>query len=116
MIFVYQAGSGVFDRVSDAAHKLLSPSTYPCRLCILTHGHAGMKREWRDYVASLPLKVTFLHRDQIEGTGIPPSTEFPAVLIRVKDGSWRIAIAADELNLVKSLAQLIAMVLAIDIR
>ncbi|MCB0430152.1 MAG: hypothetical protein KDD54_08555 [Flavobacteriales bacterium] len=116
IMFVYRAGNGIFDRVNDAVHKVLSPRTYPCRLCMLTHGHSGMKREWREFVSSLPFKATFLHQDQLNGTGIPPSTELPAVFIRSKSGSWRSAITADELNGVESLPQLISMVSAIDIR
>ncbi|NJM95354.1 MAG: GTPase, partial [Acaryochloridaceae cyanobacterium CSU_5_19] len=37
LIFVYNANSGGINTALDIAHKLLSPSTYRCNLCRLTH-------------------------------------------------------------------------------
>jgi hypothetical protein len=36
LVFVYNADSGVFNTLSDIAHKIFSPETYACNLCALT--------------------------------------------------------------------------------
>jgi hypothetical protein len=40
LLFVYNADSGLAAALFDSAHKLLSPQTYACNLCALTHGLA----------------------------------------------------------------------------
>ena len=35
LVFVYNADSGVFNALADAAHKIFSPRTYACNLCAL---------------------------------------------------------------------------------
>ena len=37
LIFVYNAGSGKLNALFDMAHKIVSPTTYECSLCALTH-------------------------------------------------------------------------------
>ena len=37
----------------DFIHRLVSPETYPCRLCDLTYGRVLKKAGWRRFVASL---------------------------------------------------------------
>jgi hypothetical protein len=39
LLFVYNADSGVFNLVTDIAHKIFSPQTYACQLCCITHGN-----------------------------------------------------------------------------
>ena len=36
LIFIYNANGGIFSAMADAAHKLVSPETYPCSLCAIT--------------------------------------------------------------------------------
>lgn len=66
LVFVYKADSGLFNTLTDMAHKALSPSTYSCRLCALTHGPFRMHRRWKTFVSGLPLPCEFLHRDELE--------------------------------------------------
>jgi hypothetical protein len=77
LLFVYNADGGWVAGAFDLAHKLLSPSTYPCRLCDVTYGSFGMKRHWAEAVARLPLPAAFLHRDEFPCTDVP----LPAVLL-----------------------------------
>ena len=67
LLMIYNADGGLFAMVSDAVHKVLSPSTYPCSLCAITYGATRMKSEWRAYIERLPLAVTFHHRDDFAG-------------------------------------------------
>ncbi|MGI8952546.1 MAG: hypothetical protein ACR2FN_13295 [Chitinophagaceae bacterium] len=47
LIFVYNADADLFSTLTDFAHKILSPSTYQCKLCALTYGNISMKQEWK---------------------------------------------------------------------
>lgn len=63
-VFVYNADAGLANALLDWGHKLVSPSTYACSLCGVTYGHLGMRAEWRTFIASLGLPVTFTYRDK----------------------------------------------------
>ena len=65
LLFVYNAKSGTLHALLDAAHKLLSPSTYACHLCALTYGAARMRPAWRDFVHALPHEVRFIYADEL---------------------------------------------------
>ncbi|HYG10254.1 MAG TPA: hypothetical protein VD835_09920 [Pyrinomonadaceae bacterium] len=65
LVFVYNAESGLFNTLSDVAHKILSPETYACNLCALTHTAFGMRREWREFLESLDARLEFLHADEL---------------------------------------------------
>jgi hypothetical protein len=52
-LFVYNADSGLFNLMSDIAHKVFAPATYPCNLCAFTHSPLGMRREWKSFLDSL---------------------------------------------------------------
>lgn len=64
LVFVYNADSGFFNLLSDMAHKIVSPETYNCQLCMLTHGNLGMREQWKEYLESLEAELEFLHRDE----------------------------------------------------
>lgn len=64
LVFVYNADRGFFNMMADISHKVLSPSTYPCNLCALTHGAFSMRKEWRDFLSKIKLPLAFLHRDE----------------------------------------------------
>ncbi|MCF7977351.1 hypothetical protein U5801_08255 [Lamprobacter modestohalophilus] len=38
LIFVYNADTGLFNQLADAAHKAFSADTYACNLCRVTYG------------------------------------------------------------------------------
>jgi hypothetical protein len=49
LLFVYNANSGKLNAAFDMAHKAISPSTYKCSLCALTHNPLKEKKEWVDF-------------------------------------------------------------------
>lgn len=63
LVFVYNADAGLANALLDWGHKLVSPATYACSLCGVSYGHFGMRREWRAFIASLGVPVTFTYRD-----------------------------------------------------
>ncbi|MBV1920054.1 MAG: hypothetical protein KUG73_05190 [Pseudomonadales bacterium] len=64
LVFVYNADSGMLNLVKDIAHKLLSPSTYPCSLCDLTYSAFGERKSWVRFRKSLPVSQEYLHIDE----------------------------------------------------
>ncbi|MCE9571517.1 MAG: hypothetical protein K8W52_00025 [Deltaproteobacteria bacterium] len=108
-VFVYNADGGLWNLLQDAAHKVLRPSTYPCSLCALTYGALGMKRSWARVVRSLPGEVVFLHKDETRFGAWPGP--LPAVL-EVIDGAMIERIGAPELDALRDLDALVALVRA----
>ncbi|MCM8535913.1 MAG: hypothetical protein NE334_08255 [Lentisphaeraceae bacterium] len=67
LIFIYNADSGKLNALGDSLHKFISPSTYKCGLCRLTHGFFKEKKEWSEFLSQLDLDAKFLHRDELVG-------------------------------------------------
>lgn len=65
LVFVYNADSGLFNTLTDMAHKAFAPQTYSCHLCALTHGQFRMHAQWKAFIAGLGVPCEFLHRDEL---------------------------------------------------
>lgn len=110
LLFVYNAKGGLFNALSDTAHKLLSPSTYPCSLCALTYGPLSMRKAWAEYLRGLELPLRFLHLEEWTAAYPVRSDALPAVFLRQQGGGLRSFITAAELNALPDLDALIALV------
>ncbi len=82
LIFVYNADSGLFNTLADIGHKLFSPDTYKCDLCMLTHGYLSERGEWRTFVEQLPMPSRFLHRDEFRREFPQVDVPLPAVFLQ----------------------------------
>ncbi|GGG53947.1 hypothetical protein [Hymenobacter glacieicola] len=100
LLFVYNADSGVVNGLLDSLHKALSPATYACSLCALTYGATSMRPQWREFLKSLPVHPTFLHRDELARRYPTLLTEpLPAVFRRESAAAdWQLFVAAAELQ------------------
>jgi hypothetical protein len=112
LLMIYNADGGLVNGALDLLHKTLSPSTYACRLCELTYGPFGMKRDWRTTIEALPLPVRFLHRDEwlVERPG--DATPLPAILAERADGGLETLVSAADFEGVTSLGSLRALLAA----
>lgn len=108
LIFVYNAPDGIGAALIDAAHKLISPATYPCSLCAVTYGAVAMRRDWKAYLARLPYPVTFYHRDGFHRAFPALEVALPAILIAQADAPPRLLIDAATLDVQADVASLIA--------
>jgi hypothetical protein len=81
LVFVYNADRGFFNLMADISHKMLSPTTYPCNLCALTHGAFSMRKEWRDFLAKIKPPLTFMHRDEFRKE-FKLEDDLPAIYIK----------------------------------
>jgi hypothetical protein len=105
IIFVYNADSGVFNLLSDIAHKMFSPQTYACNLCAITHSNFGMKNEWKEYLDSLENPLEFLHADEFTGKYKSEKINLPAIFIE-ENGALKLVASADQINESKSIEDL----------
>ena len=113
LVFVYNADSGVFNTLADAAHKIFSPDTYACNLCALTHTAFGMRGEWRRFLEGLGVPLEFLHADELKARYGVEGVALPAVF--EKEGAdLRVAVSADEINACGTLEELKRLIL--DVR
>lgn len=108
LIFVYNAPDGIGAALIDAAHKLISPATYPCSLCAVTYGAVAMRRDWKAYLAQLPYLVRFYHRDGFRRAFPGLEVALPAILIAQSDATLRLLIDAATLDAQADVASLIA--------
>ena len=111
IILVYQADSGFKSAVVDGLHKVISPSTYACHLCKLTHGVFTERKNWKDYLERSRLKFVILHRDEFEDFhGM--SADFPAIfqfsegVVKKLLGPEEIVQFKSELDLIRFFEQL----------
>lgn len=81
LLIVYNADGNLFSKVTDFAHKILSPSTYPCSLCALTYDNLGVKKQWAEFLRKLNVEQEFFHKDEFLKKYKQYETEFPAIFI-----------------------------------
>lgn len=105
LVFVYNADTGLFNTLADIGHKIFSPQTYQCDLCMLTHGYLSERGEWREFVEGLPLAAQFLHRDEFKRDYPQLDVAMPAVFLR-QQGEMRLCVNAGSLHDCNSLQEL----------
>ncbi|MBI3571591.1 MAG: hypothetical protein HY082_10930 [Gammaproteobacteria bacterium] len=89
----------------DIGHKIVSPQTYACNLCAITHSTFSMRDEWKNFVAGLGVPVEFLHRDELARRYSVHGVALPAIF-RKTDGGLEKWIDREEINRCHSLAEL----------
>ncbi|MHB8622860.1 MAG: hypothetical protein ACYC9J_03355 [Sulfuricaulis sp.] len=105
LVFVYNADSGLANTLLDICHKIVSPQTYNCNLCVLTHATINMRREWKDFVAQLEVFVEFLHRDELSRQYEIHDVALPAVFWKT-NGRLQQLINRDQIDHCYSLGEL----------
>lgn len=110
--FVYNANSGRLNAVKDSLHKWLSPETYDCDLCALTHNSFAEVAAWKSFRESAEIPMHFYHKDEFNQqfrSKWLPKYDFPLILIEA-DRGLEIFIAADELKQLESVEALIGTI------
>ncbi len=109
LLFVYNADSGLGNGLLDAAHKVLSPHTYSCRLCELTYGTFLEKPEWKRFRKKCDVPMEFLHKDEFRkayASKFMPALTFPIVL-EITDQEMNIFLGTRELNALEDTEDLV---------
>ena len=97
IVFVYNADSGLFNALTDIAHKAFSPQTYQCNLCALTHSAFGMRKDWKRFLETLDVPLEFLHADELAGLDGVSGVKLPAIFKRESE-SLKLWVTADSIN------------------
>ena len=105
LIFIYNAKRGFINEITDLAHKMISPETYPCDLYALTYDTFAMKQEWSNYIDRLPMKTVFMYKDKLT-ENVMKNVEPPAIFL-LKDDNLTNVLSAKEFNSIDNLEGLI---------
>ena len=106
LVFVYNADSGLFNLLTDIAHKIFSPQTYDCNLCAVTHDKFGIKDEWRQYLKTLAAPVEFLHADEFKAKYRTGDSEKLPAIFRLENGQLNLAIDSNAINACRNIDDL----------
>ncbi len=112
LIFVYNANKGKLNALLEAAHKIVSPETYPCDLCKLTHGSLSESKVWKEYRKDSAIPFEFLYRDEFrKRMQLFDENEFalPVVFVEYPE-RMQILIAAKEFAALHTVDDLIDLV------
>jgi hypothetical protein len=105
LVFVYNADSGMFNTLTDIAHKVFSPQTYECNLCAISHSYLSERSEWKEFIESLGVECEFLHRDEFLKKYSFGKTDFPVIFELIND-ELKMRLSADKINSCKSMDDL----------
>lgn len=109
IIFIYNTWGGIVPGAIGFLHKFFRPSTYPCHLCLLTHGPFGMKKQWKYFLDSLPLSKVYLDKDEGRKKYLPDDLPLPVILLS-DSLHTQMLLNAEEINNAHSLNSLIILV------
>lgn len=112
LLFIYNANSGKINGYLYALHKLMSPKTYSCNLCEITHGVFTEDKTWKKFRTSGNFPMKFLHLDEFKkqyASKFGSKFSFPIVLLENK-GELELFISTNELNGLKNAKELIEMI------
>ncbi len=82
LLLVYNANSDFKSKMFDYMHKAISPSSYDCQLCSLTHTNLGQKKEWSEFIESIDANLTVLYKDQFLAQRKEQHFDFPLIIYR----------------------------------
>ncbi|WP_266206038.1 hypothetical protein [Pontibacter kalidii] len=103
LLFVYNAETGFFNKLTDFAHKIISPKTYPCSLCALTYGNFTIFPEWAEYLDKLPQQLEFVYKNEWKHADV--CHKFPVVALQTVE-KVEVLLTAEELGSMKTLEAL----------
>jgi len=112
LIFVYNADSGKMNAYLDMMHKVVSPGTYPCSLCDITHGVFKEREKWKRFRENSDVSMEFLHKDEFQkkyASKFGYKFEFPVILSENSKG-LEVFISKKELSEIKNEEFLIELV------
>lgn len=109
IIFIYNAKSGKINSLLDIAHKLISPKTYQCKLCSITHNTFSENEQWKQFRETTKLPLEFLHSDEFEVRYEPIETKYPVIVLEENEKlrEWISKIELEKIENTEALIRLI---------
>lgn len=111
LIMVYNADGDKVSVLLNMAHKIVSPSTYECSLCAITHGAFTMRARWKEFLKQFSRKPRELHRDEFLAEFPDTAISFPAILVRFGNEAPRVLVTSVGLNTVSDIDELTKLVM-----
>ena len=108
LFIVYNANSGLFNGAMDSVYKLISPASYSCQLCSITHGYFGAKESWKNFVTQLRndgVNIRVLYKDDLKNWPLHFS-QIPGVYT-LNNGELSLSVDANQLESMKSSEELV---------
>jgi hypothetical protein len=96
ILLVYNAKSDLFNKLGDFTHKIISPSTYQCDLCSLTHGSIGPRKNWSEFLDKYNKNIIVYYEDQFRKEYDFPVSSLPVII--KKDENLSILMNSTELK------------------
>lgn len=106
LLFVYNSDSGLFNTLTDIAHKIFSPGTYSCGMCALTHGYFTARPEWQTFLDKLDADFRVLHRDEFANSYPATIVALPAVFVEDPHGILSLCLDASTIQRCRTLADI----------
>lgn len=110
LIFIYNAESWLWNAISESIHKFVSPETYPCALCDITHGNFWAKKQWNTFLKTIQIPVAFYHKDEIINKPYFSKLSLPCVALIDENNKIGRSIQWDERKTIQSLDDLINII------
>ncbi len=108
--FIYNAHSGKLHALFDIAHKLISPQTYSCDLCQITHETFRENTEFSALKSQHPIEL--FHIDEYEAH-YSAEEHYPVIIVR-RSGDIIQRINRDRISQLQSVEDLRALLTAIE--
>ena len=115
ILFIYNANSDTGSKMLDFAHKIVSPTTYNCNLCSLTHGNFTEKKQWKTFRERLlaeGYQLDFFHKDEFQErykSKFGHKYTYPIILVET-DHELEVLVTAEKLNAMETVEELICSV------
>jgi len=112
LIFIYNANSGTLNKYLDITHKILSPKTYQCRLCDITHGTFKVRPSWKTFRENTAIEMEFHHIDEFEQhykSKFGHQFTYPIVLIQ-EHSDLQVFISTEEIEKIEGVDDLMKLV------
>ena len=106
LLFVYNANSGKLNALFESGHKLISPSTYKCSLCALTHNTFTENRIWKNFRTQSEVDMEFYHKDEFETTFPNVNMIYPTIL-KLEDQQISTVLNSEALKALSTIEDLI---------
>jgi hypothetical protein len=106
LLFIYNAKSGIANTLIDISHKLLSPETYSCNLCAITHNTFSENKTWKDYRLTCKINMQFYHIDEFKQRFPNQEFKYPIILLN-KENKLEEFISSKKINTLKNVEDLI---------
>ncbi len=109
--FIYNAKNGVANSLFDLAHKIISPDTYECNLCKITHGALIENKKFKELKRKY--NITLWHIDDYESK-FGKEKSYPLIIFRNESGDEISRINREVINSIINIDELEQIIIRLN--